>query len=910
MIKSQYDTNEYKTFTLDNKLRVLLVGCENSTTSGVSLAVSVGSYDETVQGTAHFLEHLLFMGSEKYPNENEYSSYVSENGGYTNAYTSSTYTNYLFQIDSTKLYKALDMFSQMFISPLLGESAVERELQAVNSEFLNYCNNDHWRSHEVTKILANPDHPFKNFNVGNAQSLNIPNIVEHVRELYQTKYSSNLMNLCIVSNLDLELLAQEVTNMFNKIPNKNYVQRKHYPQFFLDMQKTIKVVPIKNKHTMNVIWQIYSNTTDIDKYQYKPLSFLSHILGHEGKGSILAKLIDQGYATNLYAGESESNNMYGLFSIVISLTDEGIKNTDNVLDIIYSYIDLMKSQFVDYSLVKTLYDDNQNTHKLTWTFLPKSNESSSVIIAACMHDYNFLDLNKINVAPYYFADFNEDAHNLILQYLLQFVQSNSIVQLESPQYDNSMYCHSVEKWFNVFYTVHDDPSRTFDTIYPNLNTPKPNIFLPTNLELYESNDLEPILIVDTNQLKIFCKKTSQFGLPHADCKFNLNINDFYTSIKTNVLVDVLAQYIMTQLGEILYDAYLLNYQCNLIKSDGLLITLSGFDSKINQLLEILVDAITNSNINQCMFELTKEKMIKNLENEKFSDPSRLITNVMQNKIDAQSFDTKSKCNILVNLNCDDLSDFIKTLKFDNCVALFEGNLNEKLIDDLEKQILKLKYNATPNHNPIEIKLPDVGLDYLIEAISENPNEQNECILVSYYYGKLHPLINSNSYKLLALFNIVNYFVSEPFFDELRTKQQLGYTVASYSSNSVGRTTEKLYMQNFLIQSPNTSCDQLLKAIDEFIKERVVMMQSLDDNSLQNFIDATRTELTKPYNNLGEITAVDFLAIKNLHLNFKLRTCIVQELEKITKNDVMSFFFEHYQENVKRYVTTLTKNKSV
>jgi secreted Zn-dependent insulinase-like peptidase len=266
MNKSPYDTNEYKSFVLDNGLRVLLVHDACATKSGASLAVSVGSYDETVPGTAHFLEHLLFMGSEKYPIENTYSAFINDHGGDQNAYTADTYTNYLFDVNSENFVDALDIFSQMFISPLLGESAVERELNAVNSEFTNYCNNDGWRSQEVTKCLANPNHPYSRFSVGNATSLNIPNIVDHVRELYKSKYSANLMNLCLVSNLDFDTLEPRVREMFEQIPNKNYMMNKSYPPFFTNLQKTISIVPIKNQHRMNVTWQVQKCLTELEEY--------------------------------------------------------------------------------------------------------------------------------------------------------------------------------------------------------------------------------------------------------------------------------------------------------------------------------------------------------------------------------------------------------------------------------------------------------------------------------------------------------------------------------------------------------------------------------------------------------------------------------------------------------------------
>ena len=96
IIKSRSDDREYKLLTLENDLQVLLISDPEADKSAASMDVNVGSAaeDKNFQGTAHFLEHMLFMGTAKYPDEKEYSQYLKENGGYSNAYTSWTNTNY------------------------------------------------------------------------------------------------------------------------------------------------------------------------------------------------------------------------------------------------------------------------------------------------------------------------------------------------------------------------------------------------------------------------------------------------------------------------------------------------------------------------------------------------------------------------------------------------------------------------------------------------------------------------------------------------------------------------------------------------------------------------------------------------------------------------------------------------
>lgn len=98
--------------------------------------MGVGALKDPVefQGLAHFLEHMLFMGSEKYPDEAEYKRFIKLHGGKCNASTNSINTKYHFEIKKGEFKGALDRFSAFFIKPLLKEDCVDREINAVNSE--------------------------------------------------------------------------------------------------------------------------------------------------------------------------------------------------------------------------------------------------------------------------------------------------------------------------------------------------------------------------------------------------------------------------------------------------------------------------------------------------------------------------------------------------------------------------------------------------------------------------------------------------------------------------------------------------------------------------------------------------------------------------------------------------------
>src|SRR6056300_925569 len=126
-IPSPNDNREYRYLQLENQLPVLLVSDPNADKAAAALDVAVGSGQDPVtrMGLAHYLEHMLFLGTKKYPNPDDYQQFIASHGGSQNAYTSFDHTNYFFDIAVDQLEGALDRFSQFFVAPRFDPRYVE-----------------------------------------------------------------------------------------------------------------------------------------------------------------------------------------------------------------------------------------------------------------------------------------------------------------------------------------------------------------------------------------------------------------------------------------------------------------------------------------------------------------------------------------------------------------------------------------------------------------------------------------------------------------------------------------------------------------------------------------------------------------------------------------------------------------
>ena len=108
------------------------------------------------------------------------------------------------------------------------------------------------------------------------------------------------------------------------------------------------MIPIRDRHTVTLKFPL---PPVIDLYKTKPCSYISHLVGHEGAGSILSLLKKRGWAQELVAGLFGNNLSFALFGCQIVLTDSGLEHWQEVVEVVFSYFRLIEKTGAQVSIL-------------------------------------------------------------------------------------------------------------------------------------------------------------------------------------------------------------------------------------------------------------------------------------------------------------------------------------------------------------------------------------------------------------------------------------------------------------------------------------------------------------------------------------------------------------------------------
>lgn len=433
--KSPNDELEYRLVAFPNGFEALLISSDDQKKNKAAAAVAVqaGSFSDPpkkCEGLAHYLEHMLFMGSERYPEEDDMENFLSMNGGYSNAYTESAHTCYYFEVNKAQLHKGLDMLAQFFVAPLLKTDSADRELDAIDSEFRLTQNSDSSRVAQLFAHFARPGHPFRIFGWGNSESLrDAPkkkkaNINKELKKFYKTHYRAPRLRLCVYGVEPLDSLEEAVLASFDNLPGvaageadtqDELLSKAGMPFDEATLPKLLRVRPVKDTHKISLSWQL---PAVVHLYRSKPELYVQHLVGHEGSGSLLSWLKQQGIATSLTAGVSdddfESNKMCAIFSVEITLTAKGLERWLEAVQAIFIYLDMLR----EVGPQEWVFDEIRLTQDMGWQYLEAQDPTDQVqeLAQAMLPSYK-IDRQHILKASQTTPDWDPEAVTSLLGYM-------------------------------------------------------------------------------------------------------------------------------------------------------------------------------------------------------------------------------------------------------------------------------------------------------------------------------------------------------------------------------------------------------------------------------------------------------------------------------------------------------------
>ncbi|MDH3714541.1 MAG: insulinase family protein [Gammaproteobacteria bacterium] len=876
VIKSENDRREYQSFVLPNQLKVLIVSDPDTDKAAAALDVFVGSSSDPQdrQGLAHFLEHMLFLGTQKYPRPDEYQAFVSTHGGSHNAYTAEEHTNYYFDIDQGYLAPALDRFAQFFVAPLFSPDYVNREKNAVHSEYQSRKKNDGIRLRQAWKEVANPQHPFTKFSVGSLDTLSDREGASIRNELigfHKRHYSANIMALTVLGREPLPVLRQLVSEKFAAIANTDARPLEVSVPLFAEGQLPgrINVIPLKDRRLLRLTFPI----PPLDPhYRAKPVDQIANLLGHEGKGSLFSLLKSKGWADKLSAGPRMNHLGGATFNVSIYLTEAGLEHIDDIGSHVFQYIRLIGR----HGITRWIFDEQSRINQIAFRFQEKHEPVEYVRwLASNLQIYPGAEVLR---GPYIMDRYDPA---LTRRFLEKLTPENVLVTVNAP----GLPTDATASWFDTPYGFAqlDTDTRTrwqSDAVNPLLAIPEPNELLPEDLAVKPPKQASshPVRVKQAPGFELWFQQDTSFRVPRADFFISVRSANSNDSPRHAVLTRLYVKLVNDQLNEYYYPAYLAGLKYDLYKhSRGFSVRVSGYNDKQGLLINRIAQALARPVITEAGFALAREELARQLRNVSREPPHRQTLSQVPKLLLEPHWSEVQQLDIVEELTADDLRRFIPDLLGEiDVVVLAHGNLyRDEAIEFARGLEEKLLHSAKPVSVPRNqvVKLPEAK-QYVQQLDIDHPDSA----IAIYAQG------NNKSYATRAKILLTAHVLSAPFYGDLRTDKQLGYVVYVTAFPLLEAPGIA-----FVIESPTTEPNELEAHVQRFVTSYAETIAQMGDSEFANHKRGLLTRITEDEQQLSERSDRYWREIDRNNYDFDSREQLADASRRIDKDEFVAFY---------------------
>lgn len=930
---------------LNNGIKVVLISDPDTKTSSCGVGINAGYLHDKFEGTAHFLEHLLFMGSSKFPEQNTYHSYVQTCGGVDNAFTGDNITCYFLELESEFMEKGIEMLSWFFREPLLDMKHINSEREIINSEHQKNILSDTWIMDDIFKKFIEKS-KYSNFGTGNSESLK-DITKQDIMTYYDTYYTTDNMFVCIVDSLDIKTMSKTYLKYFEEIPEKKYtneIDRFEKNKLNLINKNLIVFKSISQYNFLN--FYIILNFESHNQIDFQLINLISILIGSEYTKSFCYYLKENNIANFIKTAVDYYYDHEAIISINITLIDESATNIDKICIYLNSLLNEL-SEIKKPDFIK-IYENFRKTNLLQSLYSNKMNASdvSIDIIDNLIKGEDCLCVIRKNAVP----QFNENIYKRYIELLSDIeikITSNLNIEkrkddkyLVSDHYKTQYYisnyeCKKVDEKIDYEINniiIYGDITIKSDIISSSINKKE----LP---KLIYKNEIREVYLMEHNKYE---KPIMNISVIRKNSNIIDKKNSLFIGIYNNLCMRILNYYLDT------ISNYKMYFTMS-ISDEYLILNFNGLDYIMNKFINDIVNKISfysieSNPLSKKYFDEIKRDAKESLLNLKYNSPYSLCLKYFS-IILSKDFMPEESIKYIDELTYEMfISQLDRLLVFEKEYFVIIGNLKncpesflcedstiKNAMDYVDILTLNsLRYRTEINKSMIKDESMSISLsedelntykeiNYVLTNSQINPKEVNNCLVDCYLVKKykldmLYESIKLDQLKIIfrdkLIYGLISDLINEPLFDKIRTVDKLGYIVKSMLQYHTYKNNAVIFLC-YIIQS-NYTIEDIYKSVNDFNKGFYDNFKANNKKFKKMFETLKKSkilDLKKNPSDLDEESAIYLSSITNKYGIFTYINLNLEILETITFTHLSNYMEDLFDSVVKtnRYHVILNKN---
>ncbi|HHK5722561.1 TPA: pitrilysin [Serratia marcescens] len=876
--KSEHDPRQYEAIKLANGMTVLLVSDVQAPKSLAALALPVGSLEDpnSQLGLAHYLEHMVLMGSKRYPEPENLSEFLKKHGGSHNASTASYRTAFYLEVENDALEPAVDRMADAIAEPLLDPGNADRERNAVNAELTMARSRDGMRMAQVGAETLNPAHPSARFSGGNLDTLKDKpgsKLHDELTGFYKRYYSANLMMGVLYGNQPLPQLADIAAKTFGRVPNHDAsVPPITVPAVTPEQQGIIiHYVPAQPRKQLKVEFRIDNNSA---AFRSKTDTYIGYLIGNRSKNTLSDWLQKQGLADAINAGADPMvDRNGGVFAISVSLTDKGLAQRDQVVAAIFNYLKMLRSEGI-----KQSYFD-EISHVLNLDFRYPSITRDMDYIEWLVDTMLRVPVEHALDAPYLADRYDPKA---IAERLDAMTPQNARIWFVSPDEPHNKTAYFV----NAPYQVDKITPQRFTQWQQlgsgiSLSLPALNPYIPDDFTLTKPSHefKKPEMVVDKHGLRVLYMPSRYFAdEPKADVTVAFRNAKTMDSARNQVLFSLTDYLAGLALDQLSYQASVGGLSFSTSPNNGLMFNANGFTQRLPQLLTALIEGYSSFTPTEDQLAQAKSWYLEQLDAAEKGKAFELAIQPVQMVSRVPYSERSERREVLKTLTLKDVLAYRDSLLAEATPELLVvGNMSKQQVDTLAST-LKHRLGCTGIewwHGE------DVVVDKNQLANLQQVGSSTDSALAAVYVPTGYDEVTGMAYS-----SLLGQIIQPWFYSQLRTQEQLGYAVFAFPM-SVGRQ----WGVGFLLQSNSKQPAYLYQRYQDFYPKTEKRLREMSEADFEQYKQALINELKQRPQTLSEEASRFANDFDRGNFAFDTRQKLIAQVQQLTPTKLADYFHQ-------------------